>query len=535
MQNLITILLIMGLAACSKKKEEDTTAPTVSLTGISTWQVAAATASVSCTDNTSCDASSVKYKWLTSDSACPTDYTSYTDTATISSHLFVCAAQKDSSGNTGFTANPSEFKVTTTLTLSSDGLLYGSSYSKSSTSFTISNSTSAGSSLSKVCAKTDSTTCDTSDFIDYASSSTVDVLTSGAHKVYITVKDASGNTLQNSVDVYVQNWSTISATGRPFSTEAQALLSKGNILYFWVDSSLHSYDLSTSAWATISGAPVAGSIFYKNNVGFVYESNICLWSGANGAAGSCYNLNTSTWTSMPTSNAPSNIRRSEFGYALVGSKFCIWGGWTDGTIDTFNDGSCFDVLTNTWTATASSGSLTSRRRLNAVATEDSFCLWGGYKDGSGYVSDGACYNVSTNIWTSISSTDSPAGKIDASFIYTGSNLCSWGGQGTSGSNVATGACYSFTTSSWSAISTTDAPSARAFMKTESVWTGKEMCMWSGQGGGNDGYCYNPTTDTWRSLPITNSPNSMYYHLQVWTGNKFCAFYSTTGACYNFAP
>jgi N-acetylneuraminic acid mutarotase len=543
----LIVLLVLGMVGCTKKKEEDTIPPTVSLTGISTWQSTAATASVTCSDNVACDSSS-KFKWLTSVSDCPTDYSSYTDSATISSHVYVCAAQKDTAGNASYTATAIEFKVDTTapasLTITSDGLLYGTSYSKSSTTFTITNSaTDADSSLSKICVKVNSTTCEISDFIDYTTSSTVDVLTAGAHSIYLTIKDEVGNSTQGSIAVFVQSWSDISSTSRPFTLDSSLslMLSKGTKLYFWVASNhnFYSYDTSSDMWSTINGAPsMSGAASYT---GFIYENNICLWS----SSGACYNLTSSTWTAMPSANAPSN--RYSFASALVGSKFCIWGGY-DGNSAFLNNGSCFDVITNSWTAIAASP-LSIRQRMSATATDTSMCIWGG-NNGDGHQATGACYNLSTQTWTSISTTNAPVGLIDLALVYTGSKLCAWGGKDISDAHTNTGACYNLTSSTWTSISTTNAPTARSFQFGKPVWTGQEMCFWGGDtvdtvAGLSNGYCYDPSLDTWKTHSSSSSPGSRSYHEMTWTGTKMCIFGGSdmnprstilsTGACYSFTP
>ena len=64
---------------------------------------------------------------------------------------------------------------------------------------------------------------------------------------------------------------------------------------------------------------------------------------------------------------------------------------------------------------------------------------------------------------------------------------------------------------WRDVSTTNAPSARS--GHVAVWTGTEMIVWGGWGGGspsntlNDGGRYNPATDRWtpRSRPPARLP------------------------------
>lgn len=95
---------------------------------------------------------------------------------------------------------------------------------------------------------------------------------------------------------------------------------------------------------------------------------------------------------------------------------------------------------------------------------------------------------------------------------------------------------------WTATSTTGAPSERLFHTA--VWTGSEMIVWGGSGGGNTGGRYNPATDSWTAnVTTTGAPNGRYGHSAVWTGSEMIIWggfnpsnnsYLNTGGRYNLA-
>ncbi len=69
--------------------------------------------------------------------------------------------------------------------------------------------------------------------------------------------------------------------------------------------------------------------------------------------------------------------------------------------------------------------------------------------------------------------------------------------------IPTGGCIDDT---WTATSTTNAPLAR--YSHTAVWTGSEMIVWGGVGGGDyleTGGRYSPSTDSWTATSITNAP------------------------------
>jgi N-acetylneuraminic acid mutarotase len=141
-------------------------------------------------------------------------------------------------------------------------------------------------------------------------------------------------------------------------------------------------------------------------------------------------------------------------------------------------------------------------------------------------------------WTATGLIDAPDARIDHTAVWTGSEMIVWGGGG-GGIYVNTGGRYNPGTDSWTATSTTNAPSARGGHCA--VWTGSEMIVWGGYDGTNDvntGGRYNPSTDTWTATSTANAPEARDLHTAVWTGSEMIVWggaeftYLNSGGRYN---
>ena len=99
-------------------------------------------------------------------------------------------------------------------------------------------------------------------------------------------------------------------------------------------------------------------------------------------------------------------------------------------------------------------------------------------------------------------------------VWTGSEMIVWGGVG-GGTFLSTGWRYDPATDAWTATATSDAPSPRNLHTA--VWTGREMIVWGGDV--NTGGRYNPMTDTWSPTSTTSAPSPRAFHREVWTGSE----------------
>ena len=108
------------------------------------------------------------------------------------------------------------------------------------------------------------------------------------------------------------------------------------------------------------------------------------------------------------------------------------------------------------------------------------------------MNDGGRYNPSNDGWTAVTTTAAPAARYNHTAVWTGSELIVWGGYG--GGNLNTGGRYNPANDGWTAVTTRGAPAARN--GHTAVWAGGEMIVWGGFGNGStylgDTFSYTPS-------------------------------------------
>lgn len=201
------------------------------------------------------------------------------------------------------------------------------------------------------------------------------------------------------------------------------------------------YDPATQLWSAMAGDENAPSERIYPYAAY-YESKICVWGGGlydemeewdiiSIQSGSCYNLETESWTAMSTENEPAGRMYAPF--HLLGSKMCVWGG--QNSIESENaitePGGCYDIESNSWSLINTSGAPTARVGVGSVSTDTEICIYGGFHE---FVNgefnygldNGGCYNPETDSWRDFSYAGMP-GVGDVAAVYTGSKICMWGG------------------------------------------------------------------------------------------------------------
>jgi N-acetylneuraminic acid mutarotase len=282
------------------------------------------------------------------------------------------------------------------------------------------------------------------------------------------------------------------------------------------------YDPSTDTWTATSAhnAP-QGRQFHTA----VWSgSEMIVWGGLRGTdylnTGGRYNPSTNTWTAPGTANAPSG--REYHAAIWTGSEMIIWGGYFyDGTGGhVLNTGGRYNPSTDTWTATNTAGAPSARAAHTSVWSGSAMIVWGGYVTFVGDVlNTGGRYDPSTDSWTTTSAVNVPGGRESHTAVWTGSEMIVWGGFGGGSGYLNTGGRYDPNTDSWTATNITNAPTAR-YVQT-AVWTGNEMIVWGGYTGdwSNTGGRYNPGTDMWTTTSAVNVPDGRESHTAVWTGSE----------------
>lgn len=126
-----------------------------------------------------------------------------------------------------------------------------------------------------------------------------------------------------------------------------------------------------------------------------------------------------------------------------------------------------------------------------------------------------------------------AGRSTMASVWTGEEMLIWGGEG-GGNFFDDGAAYDPMTDTWRALSPAPLSARNA---PAAIWTGSEMILWGGHSEGTahvDGAAYDPTSDTWRT--IADAPMaSGGLPTGVWTGSEMivlAGFNSTQLAAYD---
>jgi N-acetylneuraminic acid mutarotase len=140
-------------------------------------------------------------------------------------------------------------------------------------------------------------------------------------------------------------------------------------------------------------------------------------------------------------------------------------------------------------------------------------VWGGkYLD---LLKDGGRYHPATDSWLALSLTSAPSARRWHTAVWTGSEMIVWGGEG----GGTTGGRYNPVTDGWSPVNLTNAPAER--IGHTAVWTGSGMIVWGGYNSGvlNEGGRYTPASDTWTAVTTAGAPVARVDHTAVWTGRE----------------
>jgi len=244
------------------------------------------------------------------------------------------------------------------------------------------------------------------------------------------------------------------------------------------------FDPASNTWTgatSVTGAPNVRSLYTAVWTG----SRMIVWGGLEfvsnahvSSTGGAYSPSTDTWTATQTDGAPEP--RWFHTAVSTGSKMIVWGGGDAGLSTFFNTGGVYDPVTDTWTATTTSGAPAPRAEPVAVWTGSKMIVWGGADD-AGECNTGGIYDPDTDTWTATTTVGAPRPRNEATVVWTGSRMIVWGGVYRDGSNFVvldTGGVYDPVADQWTATTPTGAPSPRAYHTA--IWTGSGMVVWGGQ-------------------------------------------------------
>jgi N-acetylneuraminic acid mutarotase len=241
------------------------------------------------------------------------------------------------------------------------------------------------------------------------------------------------------------------------------------------------FNPATNVWTPMAtnGAPEARSGHSAVWTG----TEMIVWGGSGFSSpwirtGGRYSPGTNGWTATTLTGAPG--ARQLHTAVWTGSRMVVWGGAT-ATFDT-STGAVYDPGTNSWTPTSTAGAPTARNAAAGVWTGSKVLVWGGSTYNGSYQvhNTGALYDVATNTWTPTSTTGAPSPREFFAYDWTGNTFIVWGGctdDPTCGDSTYTGGQYDPVANTWIPTELTGAPNARG--KTEGVWTGTELIVWGG--------------------------------------------------------
>lgn len=144
---------------------------------------------------------------------------------------------------------------------------------------------------------------------------------------------------------------------------------------------------------------------------------------------------------------------------------------------------------------------------------------------------GGIYDPATDSWSPTSTgANVPNPRRFHQAVWTGTQMIIWGGEG--GGYLSTGGMYSPVTNSWTATSVgANMPSPR--IHHTAVWTGNRMIIWGGRDNlsvpTGSGGIFDPTNNTWLPTAMVMGPTPRQYHTAIWTGSHMVVWGGDNGS------
>ena len=345
------------------------------------------------------------------------------------------------------------------------------------------------------------------------------------------------------------NWAPVNGTGAPTMRDSHTAVWTGKEMIVWGGFDGNNilgdgwrYDPASDTWTPMAtdDAPLPR----LKHTAVWTGTEMIVWGGegllGDFADGGRYDPAADKWQAISVNGAPA--QRYNHTAVWTGTEMIVWGGYYYLIGDHFlNDGGRYNPVLDQWTPVATAGAPTRRQYHASVWTGSEMIVWGGYyNDGRDQdATDGGRYNPLTDTWTATATTGAPSARTHFSATWTGKRMLIWCGD-TDFGPANDGATYDPASDSWLPISTARAPLARGWATT--VWTGTEMLVWGGSASGNpdryfnDGGRYNPQTDSWKSVSA-GGPAGRYQNTAVWTGSEMIvwggfSYYDSAGHYFN---
>lgn len=339
----------------------------------------------------------------------------------------------------------------------------------------------------------------------------------------------------------VGSWSPVSLIGAPAASSGRTAVWTGTEMLVWGGISGTSvgyrYDPVADTWTPMSSVGAPSPRLGHSAVWTGKE--MIVWGGQAGASytwlndGARYDPETDTWRSLGVGNAP----EARAGHSAVwsGSRMLIWGGRNGDFEPAYPAaGGVYDPATDTWSAMSATAAPLGRTGQTAVWTGSEMVIWGGIHTripDDYFLSSGGRYDLQTDTWRATSSTGAPAPRSLHTAVWTGDRMIVWGGFDDL-QYFASGARYDPVADTWTPTAPTDAPLPR--WGHSAVWTGSRMIVWGGYSASLDtlyprvGGMYDPLGDTWLPTTTLNSPVGRTNHTAVWTGTQMIVWGGLNG-------
>jgi hypothetical protein len=326
-------------------------------------------------------------------------------------------------------------------------------------------------------------------------------------------------------------WADVNAIGAPAPRQQAAVTWTDGAMFVWggrgaladlADGGL--YDPRTNAWEPISmenapSARVLASAVWTGSVVLVWGGGPFSSLAALGS-GAIFDPARNTWSAMSAADAPTGRRKPIA--VWTGDKMLIWGGDADGL--PIEGGGLYDPGTDTWTAISLGPS--PRSDVAWAWSGSELLILGGRKDGMGATDEGRAYDPVADDWRNLPN-GGPTTRYDAFGVWQGGTFLVYGGLENATKVADKGSRYDPTMDAWEPISEIAQPALRSAPDRRAGWT-----AWTGARslvvGGldeegqplHDGGHYDPISDAWPSaVPSWPSAKDHEWGASVWTGRE----------------
>ncbi len=272
------------------------------------------------------------------------------------------------------------------------------------------------------------------------------------------------------------------------------------------------YDPCADAWRALPDAPIDGR---KGQVAVWTGAEMIVWGGSVGvttyADGAAYDPVTDNWRVI--SESPLDSRTGHVA-AWTGSEVIIWGGnrIRDGWPQV--EGAAYDPATDLW------------RELppSPLPPPAGVTLWTGteviafaYPDSG--VAVAAAYDPASDRWRELAPS-----LLNALWAgpaaWSGSEVLFLSHEQWSGRGPAPNAAYDPSTDTWRPLSSGPRGGYGVF---DPVWSGSEVLIY-----GYQPVAYHPASDSWRRLTLVHGPPGREGHSVVWSGDEMLVWGGTGG-------